>query len=286
MNNELTRLIKMNEERKVQYEKIVSQQTEFGTDEIVIEENKIIKEETISSSDDIKKLIKKAIREKTLFRIKTDDGKFLNNNRFIAIKDDSLQISNPFVLFAEGAFPDEVSASFEDDGIDYSFKLKKYKSNGTEKEILCVLPDNVKILKRRGTYRIKTTIAIPVGIFWNETGREFIGHVNDISELGIGLKFDDCYFDFDFYNSLKNNINNTYPIILEIEGEYTPIVIKLKFINKNELDEIIVGAEFAFTENEQQSVVKEFVDKIRQSAIFQKKKDLTMQLIQAAEMGV
>lgn len=274
----------MKDTRKIEYQKIFSQQTEFGTNEIVIEDNKQTKEETIKGQE-IVKLFKKSIREKTLFRVKTDDGRYLNNSRFIALKGNIIQISNPFILFAEGAFPDEVTASFEEDGIDYSFSLKKYKSAGTEREILCHLPESVTVLRRRGNYRVKTTYDIPVGIYWSEIGKEFIGSVNDISEVGIGLKFDNCYFDYDFYNTLTKSINTNYPLILEINGEYTPIIIKLKFVSKNDDGHVILGSEFYFTEEEQQIKLKEFVDNIKQTAIFQKKKDLTMQLIKAAEMG-
>lgn len=274
----------MKETRKIEYEKVFSQQNEFGTDEIVIEDNRQMKEEILTGVD-IVKLFKKSIREKILFRIKTEDGKFLNNSRFIAVKGNVMQISNPFILFAEGAFPDEVTASFEDDGIDYSFQLKKYRSAGTEREILCHLPEKVTVLRRRGNYRVKVTYDLPVGIYWADSAQEFIGSVNDISEVGIGLKFDNCYFDSDFFNTLTKSINTNYPIILEIDGSYAPIIIKLKYVNKNEDGHVILGSEFYFTEEEQQIKIKNFVDKIKQTAIFQKKKDLTMQLIKAAEMG-
>jgi len=276
----------MNEERKTEYEKIFSQQTEFGTDIIVVDEGSSTKEEMINGREEVSKLIRKSIREKTLFRIKTEDGKYLNNNRFIIVKGDIVQITNPFVLFAEGAFPDEVQASFEEDGIDYSFTLKKIKSAGTEKEILCIVPDVVKVLKRRGSYRVKTAVSIPVGIYWNEISAEFIGSINDISTVGIGLKFDECYFDFEFYNVLKNSLNHNFPIIIECDGEYNPVVIKVKFVSKNDENQIVIGAEFHFTESQQQEKINIFVDKIRQNATFQKKKDLTTQLIQAAEMGI
>jgi len=276
----------MNEERKTEYEKIFSQQTEFGTDVIEVDEATASKEDIIQGREEVAKIIRKSIREKTLFRIKTEDGKYLNNNRFIAVKGDVVQITNPFVLFAEGAFPDEVHANFEEDGIDYSFILRKIKSAGTEKEILCVVPDMIKVLKRRGSYRVKTAVTIPVGIYWNEISSEFIGSINDISTVGIGLKFDECYFDFEFYNTLKNSLNQNFPIIIEYEGEYSPVVIKVKFVSKNDDNQIIIGAEFYFTEAQQQEKITSFVDKIRQNATFQKKKDLTTQLIQAAEMGI
>lgn len=276
----------MNEERKTEYEKVFSQQTEFGTDVIVVDEATSSKEELIKGREEVAKIIRKSIREKTLFRIKTEDGKYLNNNRFIVVKGDIVQITNPFVLFAEGAFPDEVQASFEEDGIDYSFILKKIKSAGTEKEILCIVPDMIKVLKRRGNYRVKTAVTIPVGIYWHETSAEFIGSINDISDVGIGLKFDECYFDFEFYNTLKNSLNQNFPIIIECDGEYNPVVIKVKFVSKNDDNQIVIGAEFYFTEAQQQEKINTFVDKIRQNATFQKKKDLTTQLIQAAEMGI
>jgi c-di-GMP-binding flagellar brake protein YcgR len=276
----------MNEERKTEYEKIFSQQTEFGTDVIVVDETTTTKEELIKGREEVTKVIRKSIREKTLFRIKTEDGKYLNNNRFIVVKGEIVQITNPFVLFAEGAFPDEVQASFEEDGIDYSFTLKKIRSAGTEKEILCIVPDFIKVLKRRGNYRVKTAVTIPVGIYWHETSSEFIGSINDISDVGIGLKFDECYFDFEFYNTLKNSLNQNFPIIIECDGEYNPVVIKVKFVSKNDDNQIVIGAEFYFTEAQQQEKINTFVDKIRQNATFQKKKDLTTQLIQAAEMGI
>ena len=54
----------------------------------------------------------------------------------------------------------------------------------------------------------------------------------------------------------------------------------------NENNEIIIGAEFVFTEEEKNLKIKEFVDKIRKNAIFQKKKELSEHLIFIGEMGV
>ncbi len=276
----------MKEDRKVEYEKIFSHQSEFGTTEIFVEDNKQINEEIITGNTLVSKLFKKCIREKILFKIKTDDGRTLFNNRIVAVKSGFIQITNAFILFAEGAFPDEVNASFEDDGIDYSFRLKKYKSKGTEREILCHLPDTITVLKRRGHYRIKVRSDIPVGLYWSENDQEYIGNINDISEVGIGIKFDDCYFDYDFYNTLVKDINKNYPIILEINGDYTAVNIRIKFVSKDEDGHVLIGSEFFFTDSEQQNKINSLIDNIRQNAIFQKKKDLTIQLIKTAEMGV
>ena len=64
----------MNEERKTEYEKVFSQQTEFGTDVIVVDEATSSKEELIKGREEVAKIIRKSIREKTLFRIKTLDS--------------------------------------------------------------------------------------------------------------------------------------------------------------------------------------------------------------------
>lgn len=57
----------MNEERKTEYEKIFSQQTEFGTDVIVVDETTTTKEELIKGREEVTKIIRKSIREKHYF---------------------------------------------------------------------------------------------------------------------------------------------------------------------------------------------------------------------------
>lgn len=270
--------------RKEIYNKAMAEQTDFGTDSIVIDEEIKYKDEFINTPEAIMTLIKKINREKILFRIKTKEGKFLNNNRIVKFAKDHIIVTNPFVLFAEGSFPDEVEINFEDDGIDYSFTTKKISNSGSDKLIGCTLPNIVKILKRRGTYRVKTVKDIPVGIFWIENDKEFIGVINDISEFGIGLKFDVCYFDFEFYNLLKNSSGKILPMIFNINEKVYAIGIIIKYVNKNENEEIILGAEFSFKEEEQQKDIKSYVEQIRKEALFEKSKQLTLHLIKTAEM--
>lgn len=274
------------EDRKSLYQQIKSELTEFGTEELDITDNKKNTEYQIEDDNQIIQLFKKIYREKILLRLKSETSTYLNNNRITIIKGKYVKITNPFILFAEGAFPDSVDVNFEDDGVDYSFKLEKYKSHGVENEIYCIMPKTIKVLKRRGIHRVKAKADIPVGIFSIDQGREYIGSLNDISELGIGLKFDSCYFDIDFYNSLKQKNNPRVPIILEIDGEYLSIIISIRFLNKNESSEVIIGAEFVFTEEIKNEKIKDFVDKIRKDAIFQKKKELSEHLIFTGEMGV
>lgn len=274
------------ETRKSLYQEIKSELTEFGTEEIEIHDTDKNKEYEITNHSEILTLFKKMLREKLLFRIKGENSIYLNNNRITLVKDKFISLTNPFILFAEGSFPEIVEVNFEDDGIDYTFKLEKFKSSGIEKEIYCLLPNNIKVLKRRGIHRVKSTLDIPVGIYSNENDQEYIGSLNDISELGIGIKFNSNYFDYSFYNRLKSMTQPRVPIILEINGEYLTIVISIKFLTKNENNEIIIGAEFVFTEEEKNLKIKEFVDKIRKNAIFQKKKELSEHLIFIGEMGV
>ncbi len=274
------------ETRKSLYQEIKSELTEFGTEEIEIHDTDKNKEYEITDHSEISNLFKKMLREKLLFRIKSENSIYLNNNRITLVKDKFISLTNPFILFAEGSFPEIVEVNFEDDGIDYTFKLEKFKSSGIEKEIYCLLPNNIKVLKRRGIHRVKSTLDIPVGIYSNENDQEYIGSLNDISELGIGIKFNSNYFDDSFYNRLKSMQQPRVPIILEINGEYLTIVISIKFLTKNENNEIIIGAEFVFTEEEKNLKIKEFVDKIRKNAIFQKKKELSEHLIFIGEMGV
>lgn len=272
------------ESRKKLYTQAMSQQTELGNETVIVDSGSTNNEEILSNKSEIVSIIKKASREKILIRIKSKEGKTLDNNRILKFSENSFLITNPFILFAEGIFPDEVLLSFEDDGIDYSFQVKKTTLNGAQKHIVCNLPNQIKVLKRRTTHRVKATKLIPVGIFWVENEHEFIGVVNDISDLGIGIKFDACYFDFEFYNLLKNTPNKIVPIIFNIDNEHYPIGITVKYINKNEYDDIIIGAEFSFVENEQQSKIKSFVQRLKKEAIFEKNKQLTLHLIKTAEM--
>jgi len=236
------------ETRKSLYQEIKSELTEFGTEEIKIHDTDKNKEYEITNHSEILNLFKKMLREKLLFRVKGENSIYLNNNRITLVKDKFISLTNPFILFAEGSFPEFVEVNFEDDGIDYTFKLEKFKSSGIEKEIYCLLPNNIKVLKRRGIHRVKSTLDIPVGIYSNENDQEYIGSLNDISEVGIGIKFNSNYFDDSFYNRLKSMNQQRVPIILEINGEYLTIVISIKFLTKNENNEIIIGAEFVFTE--------------------------------------
>lgn len=274
------------EERKGIYQQSSAELTEFGTEEITIVENLKNTEYEIIDSEEISNLFKKIYRDKLLLRFKSEQTNFLNNNRITMIKGNFIKVSNPFILFAEGAFPESIDVNFENDGIDYSFKLEKYKSSGIEQEIYCTLPKYIKVLKRRGSYRVKATKTIPVGIYSNEQNKEYIGSLNDISELGIGIKFDSCYFDIDFYNLLKQKKQPKVPIIIEMEGRYISVVISIKFLNKNENEEIIIGAEFIFTEKEKNIELNSILDTIKNDAIFQKKKELSQHLIFTGEMGV
>lgn len=272
------------ESRKKLYTQAMSQQTELGNEAVILDSGTANKEEVLTNKDEILSVIKKANREKILIRIKSKEGKPLDNNRILKFSENSILITNPFILFAEGVFPDEVILSFEDDGIDYSFQVKRTTTNGTQKHIVCKVPSQIKVLKRRTTHRVKTSKLIPVGIFWVENEQEFIGVVNDISDLGIGIKFDACYFDFEFYNLLKNMPNKIVPIIFNIDNTNYPIGINVKYINKNEDDDIIIGAEFSFVENEQQTQIKNFVKRLKKEAVFEKNKQLTLHLIKTAEM--
>lgn len=274
------------DERKGIYQQSSSELTEFGTEEITLVDNLNNTEYEITDLEEISDLFKKIYRDKLLLRFKSEQTNFLNNNRITMIKGNFIKVSNPFILFAEGAFPDSIDVNFENDGIDYSFKLEKYKSNGIEQEIYCQLPKYIKVLKRRGSHRVKATKEIPVGIYSNDQNKEYIGSLNDISELGIGIKFDACYFDIDFYNGLKQKKQPKVPIIIEMEGKYISVVISIKFLNKNENEEIIIGAEFIFTEKEKNNELKEILDTIKNDAIFQKKKELSQHLIFTGEMGV
>lgn len=273
------------EERKGIYQQASAELTEFGTEEILIVENLKNNEFETRNPKDILNIFKKIFRDKLLLRFKSDKTNFLNNNRITMIKGNYIKVTNPFILFAEGAFPEKIDANFEIDGVDYSFKLEKYKSNGIENEIYCTLPESVKVLKRRGSHRIQATIEIPIGIFSNEQNKEFIGSLNDISELGIGIKFDAGYFDIDFYNSLKQKKQPKVPIIIEMEGTYISVVISIKFLTKNELEEIIIGAEFVFTEEDKNNELQKILHTIKNKALFKKKKDLSQHLIFIGKMG-
>lgn len=274
------------EERKGIYQQTSAELTEFGTEEIIVPESFENNEYTITKESEITSIFKKIFRDKLLLRFKSPQTNFLNNNRITMIKGKYIKVSNPFILFAEGAFPEQIECNFENDGIDYSFKLDKYKSNGIEQEIYCPIPDSIKVLKRRGSYRTKATKNIPVGIYSNEQSKEYIGTLNDISELGIGIKFDSCYFDIDFYNSLKQKQDPRVPIIIEVDGKYISVVISIKFLNKNEKEEIIIGAEFILTEESKNNDLKEMLNNIREEATFQKKKEISQYLIFKGQIGV
>lgn len=273
----------MIDKRKELYQQTINHQIELGIEETFSNEENQNQEDIKYASQEILLILRKIYKEKILLNIRTSEGRVIHNNRLVHFTTDSFHISNSFILFAEGQFPEAVDIFFEEDGVEYSFKTRRL-SNGNEKNVKCQLPSSIKILKRRSNYRIKLPKNLPVGLFWIENEKEFLGLVNDISDVGIGLKFDACYFNIEFYNILKNSNNKMVPILFNINQEHYAVAVVIKYIDKNDFEEVVIGAEFVFNDAESHAKVRDFVSTIRNETRIEKSRLLTSHIIKKAEL--
>lgn len=117
---------------------------------------------------------------------------------------------------------------------------------------------------------------------------EFVGEIQDITTLGIGLSFEEGFFDMDFFNELKNEKNQKIPIMIPVndnaDNKNIPLMIIVRHVEKSD-NKILIGADFLF-DNEQEEIIIKFVETLKNELNHQKRYDLTLQIIKNASYGV
>lgn len=247
--------------------------------------------EIIASSDDeIQAFITKISTEKELFKIEDDKGNSFPNNIILQYDNKkTFSTTNPFLIENNESAPEEMNITIQNGNYEFKFKVsaKSNKSNLNKILILTVVSDITKY-HQRVLNRIEPSNQIPVGIYSMNKKTEFFGEIQDITTLGIGLSFEEGFFDMDFFNELKNNKNTKLPIIIGMqdseETENLAIMIAVRHVDKSD-NKILIGADFLFIDNQEEKIIK-FVELLKNKLNYKKRYDLTLQIIKNASYGV
>jgi len=247
--------------------------------------------EIIASSDDeIQAFITKISAEKELFKIEDDKGNSFPNNIILQYDNKkTFSTTNPFLIENNESAPEEMNITIQNGNYEFKFKVsaKSNKSNLSKILILTVVSDITKY-HQRVLNRIEPSNQIPVGIYSMNKKTEFFGEIQDITTLGIGLSFEEGFFDMDFFNELKNNKNTKLPIIIGMqdseETENLAIMIAVRHVDKSD-NKILIGADFLFIDNQEEKIIK-FVELLKNKLNYKKRYDLTLQIIKNASYGV
>jgi len=247
-------------------------------------------ETVASTNDEIQKFLNGMSIDKVLFKIEDDKGNSFSNNIILQYDNKkSFSVTNPFLIEKNQAAPDDLFISIQNDNYEFKFKVttKTNKSNLSKNLILTITSDIVKY-HQRVLNRIEPSKQIPVGIYSVNKKTEFFGEIQDITTLGIGLSFEEGFFDMDFFNELKNNKNTKLPIIIGIqdseEDENLPIMIAVRHVDKSD-NKILIGADFLFLDDQEEKIIK-FVEILKSKLNYKKRYDLTLQIIKNASYGV
>lgn len=247
--------------------------------------------EIIASSDDeIQAFITKISAEKELFKIEDDKGNSFPNNIILQYDNKkTFSTTNPFLIENNESAPEDMNITIQNGNYEFKFKVsaKSNKSNLSKILILTVVSDITKY-HQRVLNRIEPSNQIPVGIYSMNKKTEFFGEIQDITTLGIGLSFEEGFFDMDFFNELKNNKNTKLPIIIGMqdseETENLAIMIAVRYVDKSD-NKILIGADFLFIDNQEEKIIK-FVELLKNKLNYKKRYDLTLQIIKNASYGV
>lgn len=247
-------------------------------------------ETVASTNEEIQKFLNGMSIDKVLFKIDDDKGNSFSNNIILQYDNKkSFSVTNPFLIEKNQGAPDDLFVSIQNDNYEFKFKVttKTNKSNLSKNLILTVTSDIVKY-HQRVLNRIEPSKQIPVGIYSVNKKTEFFGEIQDITTLGIGLSFEEGFFDMDFFNELKNNKNTKLPIIIGIqdseEDENLPIMIAVRHVDKSD-NKILIGADFLFVDDQEEKIIK-FVEILKGKLNYKKRYDLTLQIIKNASYGV
>lgn len=247
-------------------------------------------EDAIKNGDEIKELFQLYYRDKVKITIIDKDGYSFYDNSILKVKEDKIVIQDPFLTYAKKQFPAFVKGVYENEGVEYSFMLKKIKENGSYIE--CALPKDIKVLSRRGSSRVSPNVdnKIAVGLFLEDKQLELIGEMNDISKVGIGLSFQETILDSETLSFLTESKNKPLPLIIDNNGTYFSILITVKHTYHNRKNnKVNIGAEFLFIDDSEEDSVddlNQFFESVEKEYFNTKKQLKTEQLILSSKMGI
>lgn len=243
-----------------------------------------------STENEIIAFVQNMVQEKELFKIEDSKGNSFSNNIVLQYdKKKSFSITNPFLIENNESAPDELFLSIQNENFEYKFKVHtKGSKNLLGKNIVLTVSSPITKYRQRVLNRIEPTKQIPVGIYSMSKKTEFVGEIQDITTLGIGLSFEEGFFDMDFFNELKNEKNQKIPIMIPVndntDNKNIPLMIIVRHVEKSD-NKILIGADFLF-DNEQEEIIIRFVETLKNELNHQKRYDLTLQIIKNASYGV
>lgn len=259
--------------------------------EVTITKNEtVVQELKIEDPDEILKTLKLYFRDKIRLTIIDQERHKHIDNTFLEVTEEKIIISNPFVTYANKMFPSVILCSYEEEGTEYSFKLNKITKNDNSSGVACYLPESINVLKRRGNSRYSPNEFVSVGVYFQEKDKEIIGQLTDVSNVGIGMSFQESTLDNETLSFISENKNKTFSIIIDNNGSYFTMLINIKYLAQNRKEQVVnLGAEFLFLEDEeevQQAKLNEFLSRVKKEHLNRKTKEKTIRLIQSSKMGV
>lgn len=248
-----------------------------------------VNEQEISASNEILNTFLLYFRDRVKLTIVDKDGYRYFDNSIAKVKDESIIIQNPFLTYANKKFPDTVKGVYENEGIEYSFELKKIKD--LNNHIECVMPTTIKVLSRRGSSRVSPNKnnKISVGLFLEDKQLELIGSMSDISKIGVGLSFEESMLDSEILSFLTEAQEKPLPLIIDNNGEYFSILINVKHTFHNRKNnKVNIGAEFLFLDSDENNLeeLERFFSLIEKEYLQDQKINKTKQLILSSKMGI
>lgn len=246
--------------------------------------------DTISDKEQILKTFELYLRDRVKLAIVDEDNYRYYDNTIAKVKDGKIVIQNPFLTYAKKTFPNSVRGVYENEGVEYSFILKKNKDLNDYVE--CKLPDQIQVLSRRGSSRVSPSDNnnVAVGLLIENKKIELVGNMIDISKIGIGISFQESMLDSETLSFLKESRETPLPLIIDNNSEYFSVLIHVKhtFHNRKE-EKVNIGAEFLFhkdADKNEKNELDNFFKLTEKEYAEQKKKNKTEQLILSSKMGI
>lgn len=242
-----------------------------------------------SSDEEIIRFVAKLGNEKQLFRIEDNLGNVFDNNIITKFDKKSFMINNPYLIQTDQNAPEEVYISIQNDNYEFKFSADTHLNKSLSKNLFLTVCSPIQKHQKRVLNRIEPSNTIPVGLYAIEKDEEFIGEIMDITTLGIGLIFDEGFFDMDFFNEIKNTENVKLPIIIAVDEHiessgYLGIVVVARHVEKSD-GKIIIGADFLLTSSQEDIIIR-LVEELKQDLVYKKRHDLTLQIITNSSYGV
>lgn len=275
--------------RSSKYSEIEHELLAVNHEPVITKNEMVLQEMKIEDPAEILKTLKLYFRDKVRFTIIDKDKHRHMDNTLISISDTELVITNPFVTYAKKIFPKVVLCTYEDEGTEYSFKLEKVTQNNNAISVSCYIPKVIHVLKRRGNSRYTPNNYISVGVFLKERNKEIIGKLNDVSNVGIGMTFQESSLDNEVLSFISANKDNTFSIIIDDDGEYFTMLINIKYLAQNRKEQVVnLGAEFLFLEGEEKNKerLNQFFERTKKEHLNRKTKEKTERLILSSKMGI